>query len=345
MKYTRLAGFEKHLQAAAPNNFSQLYAILAKDAGDRSLAVEKLTKYLLQGEPSGVLLKSFSAKDTKEELLLSELSTLTFLDPKKILHISDIHLLKKPVWEKVVPFFVKPLPGFILILSGHELKGEGYKKVEKCGVVLELAEEKPWEKEKTLQEWLAAEVQTKGKKISSACLQAFVKAVSPDCSSLLKELEKVLCYMGERAEVTIADLQAVVEPVSQDNIWQLCEALLKRSVPSALKIAKGLLSQEVSLFLMLRQVRGQFQMAFQAASLRHLTAIKQEFPHMKETTLEKHLRLGEAYGLERFPFALQTIDDIEFMAKNGADRYDILSDLLILKLTSYERITRPSFAA
>lgn len=328
MKYTRLIGFEKHLQNAAPLNFSQLYLVISKHPGERKFAVDKLTSHLVQA--LGGTLKVFQS-DTKAQEIFNELETLSFLQSKKIILVHDAELLEKVVLEKLENYFMRPSPGFFLVLCFSEIKSKSsfYKSAEKHGIILELLEEKPWEKEKTLQELLLQEAQFQGKKMSPELAQALVRGCPPDINLLLSELTKLICYIGERQEITRQDLLAIVTLSSQESGWQLSEAIHKRNVPLALKIVRGMLAQDVHFFALIRLVRQQFQTTFQVSSQASLN----DFPQMKETTFERHFQFAQNYGIARLPDALKTIDAVELMAKNGMDQYDFLADLLIFKLT------------
>jgi len=322
MKYSRLTGFEKHLEAAAKSSFSELYLILAKDDGERQIALDKLRAHV----PA---MRSYSAKEVREEEIMRELETFSLLQPKKWIHISEAHFLKKSALEWLKSYFEKPSPGVYLVLSFGDLKLDAsfYKKAEKHGVILEMAEEKPWEKEKTVAEWLVQELASRGKTAAPQVIQELIGAVGTDMSVLLNELDKLVCFIGERAAITPADLQAIAAATSQETGWQLSEALLTRAAGPAFKIVRGLFAQEISFFLILRQIRSQFQTAFQIA-----TSSQQDFPKMKDTLWKRHLQLAQAYGVERLPQALLHIDNIELTAKNGVDRYDLLADLLICRL-------------
>ena len=338
MKYSHFAGFEKHLIAAAPQNFSPLYVVLAKDENERKLALSKMKKFL--AEQLHTQWQTFNAKDTNENDIFSELETLSFLLPCKAVHIDEIQHFKKPALDQLERFFTNPPKNLYLLLSGSDLKAQTafYKKAEKCGIVLDIAEEKPWEKEKSLQEWVVKEAMSLGKHLLAPAAQLFIKALGNDVLLLNEELNKLCCYVGEREEIFVEDVRAITSLTHQENSWQLGDALFKRNAPAAFRISRGILAQEIPFFVLLRQLRTQFQTAFQLASLQS-AEIREEFPHLKDATIERYRTQARDFGYASVSEALRTIDQVEWMAKNGEDRYDFLSDLLIFKLTTinYER--------
>lgn len=334
MKYSHFAGFEKHLLAASPQNFSNLYVVLAKDENERKLSLSKM-KHLFE-EQLHTHWQVFHSKESNENEIFAELETLSFLQPCKIVHIEEIQHFKKATLERLEQFFTKPPKGLYLILSGSDLKAHPgfYKKAEKIGIILDIAEEKPWEKEKNLQEWLLKEASALGKNMQSSAALLFIKALGSDVFLLLGELNKLCCYVGERREITSEDVKAIASITHQETSWQLGDALFKRNAPLAFRISRGILAQDIPFFVLLRQLRTQFQTAFQLMSMQSNSEIKEEFPHLKETTIERYRAQAREYGYANVPEALRTIDQVEWMAKNGEDRYDFLSDFLIFKITT-----------
>ncbi|KAF3362079.1 hypothetical protein PHSC3_001390 [Chlamydiales bacterium STE3] len=334
MKYSHITGFEKHLLAAAPQNLSPLYVILAKEENERKLAVSKVKNIFEENATASW--QSYDATESAEQEIFNDLDTFSFLQPVKAIHIGDFHHFKKPVLERLEKYFASPPRGVYLILSGSDLKAHThfYKRAEKCGVILEMVDEKPWEKEKNVQEWLVQEAAKLGKRMAPQAVQLLIKAVGNNVFHLLSELNKLFCFAGERGEITVEDIRAIACYTHQENSWQLGDALFKRNGALAFKISRGILAQEVPFFVLLRQIRTQFQTALHVASLSSSSEVKEDFPQLKESSIERHRAHVQDYGYSKLPEALKTINQVEWMAKNGMDRYDLLSDFLIFKLVT-----------
>jgi len=78
--------------------------------------------------------------------------------------------------------------------------------------------------------------------------------------------------------------------VSIDTGWQLGDALFRRDALTALKIGKALLMDGTALIALLRQIRSQYQTAFQVATILELGGssadISKQFPYMRGGILE-----------------------------------------------------------
>ncbi|MGK5595066.1 MAG: DNA polymerase III subunit delta [Parachlamydiaceae bacterium] len=332
MKYTNLIGFEKHLLSAAPQNLSPLYLLMVKEENERKLAVSKIKCVFTEQTDAAWI--SFDAKETQEATIFNELDTYSFLQPKKVVHVAECQNFRKSFFERLEQYFSLAQQGTYLLLSTSDARGNSdfYKKAERHGVILEIGETKPWEKEKHLYEWILQESAKLGKRIHPQAAQLLIKAVGANVLHLLSELNKLCSYVGDRVEILVDDVRAIVCYTHQENGWQLADALFKRNSPLAFRIVRGILAQEVPLFVLLRQLRTQFQTAWHVASVSSWQEIKEMFPQLKDNVVERYKTHVQEYGVQHLGEAIKAIDQVEWMAKNGEDRYDILADFLIYKL-------------
>lgn len=341
MKYTNLRAFEKHVQEASPNHFACVYLILGKEDFARKTATDILVRALFQGLSHPELAqKVFNAQQTEIQELIAELNTFNFLTPRKVLLVQQVDKWVKADHDLLNPFFAKPLPGTTLVFSGAALAANTllFKKLEKAGIVLDLPEEKAWEKEKSMQAWVLEQAAKANKKLDAATAQQLIKRVGTDAATLHQELEKLICYVGERPIITAQDTAKLSSSIPSDTIWQLGEALFRRDTPTALRISKGLLAEGTAFLSLLRQIRSQFQTDYQISCILAegggAVEIAQHYPYMKGPILDKHIQAAISYGKLKFREGLLALDDTELKVKNSAADEDLLNELLILKLTS-----------
>jgi DNA polymerase III subunit delta len=339
VKFSNFRAFEKHVEDAAPNHFSNIYLILSKESFERKMAVDTLTKRLLVSENAHLSFQSFEGEKLDVDALLQELNAMNFFAATQVFLINQADKLVKSSLQALEGYFASPNPAIYLILSAASINHATnfYKKAEKVGVVLEFPEEKPWEKEKTLREWIATKVAQEGKQIVPAAANALLKQIGFDQALLVQEIEKLYCYIGERKEITLEDVGEISCLVNTENIWQLGEAIFRGQVADALRIMKNLLDDGSAFLGLLRQIRSQFQTSYQICSI--LAAggsgleVTQHYPYMKGQILERNMQLAQSYGMSRFKAGMLTIDEMELKAKNSPSGDALLAELLIIKLT------------
>ncbi|MEI8365626.1 MAG: DNA polymerase III subunit delta [Parachlamydiaceae bacterium] len=340
MKYTNLPAFEKHLEASAPNHYSDIYLILAKEPFVRQRAVEYLSKLVLKGESSPALsLHQFDGEKHNINLILQELETLNFFSKKRVVAAHNVDSFDKNATLKLEAYATSPNKSVCFVATASVINRATtfYKKMEKVGVILDVAEEKPWEREKIVADWLYNEAAKLGKQFSQQLCQLLIKQLGTDQNLLKTELEKLVCFVGERKTISQQDIAAISSAANLDNGWQLGEAIFRRDTIAALRISKGLLDDGVALIALLRQIRSQFQTEFQVCSiLMHgggAAEVAKEFPYMRGMILDRHVKQSQEYGMHRFKDGLLAIDDAELQAKNGMMDLDFLTERLMIKLT------------
>lgn len=332
MKYSALRAFEKHLEEAAPNHFSSLYALLGKDPFQRKIALERLLRFL-QGEKAVL-----DGEGLEIRSLVNQLHSNSLFSRKTVVVLHNSDKLPKPSMEWLEAYFAKTTPDIFLVLTASTLHHgtHFFKKIEKYGVILEFAEEKPWEKEKSSVDWVQAHLSALNKTIDAQTAQALVKQVGTDGETLFQEMEKLVCYVGERRAITVQDVRTICIGVNNENVWQLGEALFRLDAAAALRIGHALLDEGTALLSLLRQIRTQFQTDLQVSTIlakggspADVTAL---FGYMKGKILEQHCHAARHYGWDRFKSGLLKIDEAELQAKSSYPERQLL-EVLIVRLT------------
>ena len=341
MKYTNLRAFEKHLEGSAPQHFSQAYLVVAKEHFDRKTAVERFLFHLLKGQKNSELCtKIFEGDALNIDDVIAEMNSISFFTERMAIVINQADKLKKAALQAIEEYLNKPTKGIYLILSATSLTSTTnfYKKIEKIGIILDVPQEKSWEKEKTLSDWVGGAVAAAGKQIDQSVSQFLVKQIGSDQMVLQQEVEKLLCYIGERKMITLADVSAVSCSVNIETVFQLGEAIFRRDAKNALGICKALIADGTVLIVLLKQLRTQFQTDYQVCSILAQGGTSREvavqFPYMKGFILDRHIQAAQNYGAQRFKKGIICIDDMDVKAKNSSVDPEALAELLMVQLTS-----------
>jgi DNA polymerase-3 subunit delta len=338
VRYDNLRAFEKHLESATPQHFSPLYAVMGKESFDCKEALHLLLRFLVPSNQKEMALKILDGSSSDTQSLMEDLYSQSFLVDKRVILINHADKIKKNLWEKLEKYICRPLPAQYLILSGIPLSRQTsmYKLLEKEGIILEFADLKPWEKEKKLIEWVSKQATVSRKLMSYQVCQQFVKQLGTDQELLANELEKLLCFVGNRQEIVVQDIYLICTQIQLESVWHLGEAIFRRDSALALKITKSILLEQAFLPF-LRQIRNQFVTEYHICMMimqgRESSAITQEYPYMKGQILEKHIENARLYGMEAFKQGLLEIDATEVRAKNSQIDEQLLAEILITKLT------------
>ena len=92
-----------------------------------------------------------------------------------------------------------------------------------------------------LTRWCAQRLKPQGKKIAANALNALTLRAGTGLTRLSAELDKLSAYVGERKEITPQDVEDLVPPSLEDNIFKLMDHLMSGDMASAQRLIKELL--------------------------------------------------------------------------------------------------------
>ena len=90
---------------------------------------------------------------------------------------------------------------------------------------------------------LVAEARERGFRLDPAAARLLVQRMGASPIRLSNELDRLALWAGPDAEVTAADLEAMVSDTSEAAVWSLSDALLEGDPEQALAISEQLLAQ------------------------------------------------------------------------------------------------------
>lgn len=267
------------------------------------------------------------------DLFCQEVETPPFLSKSKSVVVHGVDLLAEEGRDAVRRYLEKPSPWASLYLTAEVLTPQSKiaKLVEKGGKVLRFKEEKAWEKEKRLGCWLVQEAQREGVRLSLQVATGLVQGSEPQM--LRSELDKLICFVGERKEITQQDIALISTPAPHQTVWQLGDALFDCNTSGALTSGKILMEEGMAIFPLLASVRSQCATGIGILEAAEVGEVSQKYPYLKGQMLEKKLRILKKYGKERLQKAMVLIFETEIKAKNSAIGPALLLEILTVKLT------------
>lgn len=339
MRIASLHAFQRHLAEAAPALLAPVYLILTKDSFEAKQALCAISQAFL---PEIDIANGFIALDgegLRLQLLCDSLESGQLFAAHRIIAISQADKLAKPLIEEIQHYLKRPSPLLCLILSASTLlhTTNFYKFLERHGIIFESGQVKEKEKEAEIVQWISAHFSNAAKRIAAPAAVHLSRCCGGERAMIYNEMEKLLCYVGERREVTLDDIEAFVTFTPVESIWHLAEALLSGDGIKARRIARQAMASESDFFAFSRLMRSQFQSLCQIASILarggSSEAILQQFPHLRGNQLQKNIALAQRAGVALLKDAIVKIDAIELKAKNSWGSPYLLVDILLTTLT------------
>lgn len=307
MRYQNFKSFEKHLASAAPHHLCRLYLVIAGDDWERS----KILQSLLRSAPGGYRADSLDALESPS---LFGGEPLVVLDGVEKFGKKEAQALSDRM-ERGLSF------GYLFL--GASSKTSLSAAVEKEGVVLDLSEEKVWEREKRLAEQLMDRMASAGKRLAPDVPPLLFERLGMDAALLDQEIDKLLCFAADRPTVERADVFRISAANRNSTLWQVAEEIVWER--------KGELLDGDLFFGLMPALRFQLQLGLKIASLMEEGIPSEKWasylPRIWPRTLEKRREQVAQLGTSYFAKGLDFLFRVELLSRTGSNQTGALLDL------------------
>ncbi len=335
MKFSSWPAFCKHLADSAPDHLAPVYLVIAACRYERRKIFEKIFS-TFKANQSDLDFTWYNAGEIPLSDAIVQLSSPSLFGPVPVIVFDGLDQLKKSDWDPLFAYVEKPPSLAHLLLGSAQTKNtaELYQKGKKELIVLDLSEEKVWDRKARVQRHLLELAQQHGKKLSLEGALYMIEQVGLDLSRLEQELIKLVCFIGERSAIEMQDIEMICSAEKHSSTWQLSEAIIwekkSPSPPSAIDLAW--------LLPFLGQLRYQLQIGLQLAVMLDMHMLPgdmaKQFPQLRGALLDKRIGGAKQLGQQYFRSGLLSLFDIEMLAKQSGGTAPFLFDLLTAKLAS-----------
>lgn len=255
----------------------------------------------------------FIGDEVKPQALEEALFSPSFFSETFVV-IEKAHDLSAKAQELVIAFAKKPMAKVTLLLHAT-----GKTDLGKHLPHVAIPEVKPWEKQGKIAEWITAYLKACGIKAGAQIATFIASTGATDRFFLREELDKLISYVGDTREITLNDIKAISAFEHEETVWQLSDAFLGRNRPKAVSILQHLLQQQVSPFLLVRQLRNVCHQALMMVSLHESgnLNIQEHFPQLRGSMFEKNFKLAKEAGSAFLTKSLVLLDKTERALKDS----------------------------
>ncbi len=302
---------------ASTGALSRVYFVGIPHDYERTEVCEAVISYL----PAGHFLERFAGSGLDVKSLASHLESSTLFGGEPVALIEDAEKIPKNALQNLLPLSY----GYLILSSkGKSTLSE---LIEKNGLVLDLLNEKPWEKEKRIQAQLEAKVRSTGKTIAADALALLFERQDLDTGLLEREIDKLICYTGDKLQIQSSDVIAISTSSRSFALWQTAESLVWEGTGTI---------DETHFHSIVPALRAQLQLGLKISSLLDANASRDEWnkalPKVFPKTLEKRTNQAQRLGSRYFLKGLIELFDIELKSRTGVNQYGALLDLFRIKL-------------
>ena len=315
--------FKNHLAPQAGRHLSRCYLLVIVDDYERDKAARMVISSLLVDGASplffnGAELVMRDLYDALQSPSLFGGESVVFVDEAEKIGKKDLQTLATQIAD--LQFY-----GFLIL--GARFKTSLLPIVEQSGVVFDLTDEKPWDKERRTIEQINRRGQNGGKRLGSDVAPLLLERVGSDSALLDQEIDKLICFVGDRSTIERSDVFRITTASKTETLWKIAEELIWEG---------GNHSAADSFYALLPALRSQLQMGLKITSLQSSGTLREKWseylPKLWPKILEKRSSQAVKLGPLYFHKGLELLFEVERLSRTGSTQEEALFDLFRITL-------------
>ena len=319
LRTNQLKTFEKQLTSLAPHHLPRFYVVATSDDYERKKIIQSILSFVLVPD---AMVTHCSGLDEAVRDVLEALNSPGLFSSEPVVVVDEAD---KKLFDSLAPHFKEPLTFGYLIIGLKSKASFGW--VENIGVILDLMDEKPWDKEKRWTEQLHERARAAGKRLTPEAALWMIERLEHDAALLSYEMDKLLCYCADRSTIEKVDVEAICSASRSHTLWQIADDLVwnRMLTASVADMRDASFFHGLLAFLRQQLMIGAKMHELYSSSI-PLNEWGPHFPKIWPKALEKKSQTALQLGQNYFRSGLDRLFEIELLSKNSTVPLDALLD-------------------
>ena len=222
-----------------------VYVLLGSENLLKETAVTKIKEQCFPEQDQTLLSFNFislDAKTTPISSVLDQCQQLPFMGNIRLVILKDAD---KIITEELIEYIKNPIKTacLVLLVSKLDKRLTTYKTLAKYASIKEF--DHPQENE--IKELIQHYIKSQRKTISPQDASYIASSLENDLTGIMKELEKLVTYVGDRNNITDKDIENIISHNKLNNSFSLTDAIQKKDTEGAIKLVNNLVDQGKSI--------------------------------------------------------------------------------------------------
>ncbi|MCD5397727.1 DNA polymerase III subunit delta [candidate division NPL-UPA2 bacterium] len=233
--------YQQFLLNLEGGSISPLYLFSGPEEFLKEEVIRKLRDSLLEPGAIDLNYHLFYGKEDSGARIVETASTLPFMSEKRLVVVKEGEKLRTSDKKEISKYAQSPSPStcLVLLLDKIDRRENFYLLLTKSAEEISF---KPV-RENDLIGWIGNRVKEEGKKIAPQAAFELKERVGGNLRELTNHLTKLFLYAGDKKDIGIEEVRALVGEGRETNSFALTEAISEKKKDKALKILGKILSE------------------------------------------------------------------------------------------------------
>lgn len=220
------------------------YLLVGEEVLLREEFLSRLLRALLPSGMEPLNLDVLVGTEAAGEDLITRCRTVPAFSPRRVVVLKEADRLRPEVWESLLAYLATPASTTCLICIAEKLDSADRKlqRLEQVGKVLRFAPPRTEEeRQRRTQRWITERARQQGKSFTPEAEMLLLTLQGPDLLLLAHEVDKLCLFVGDRVQIDLEAVEALVGHARVQGIFALTRAVGHRNLEGALSCLRDLL--------------------------------------------------------------------------------------------------------
>lgn len=275
----------------------------------------------------------FHGKGARAEDIIDAASTYPVFASRKLVTVKDFHLLAAAEQDKFSAYLERPLEQTCLLLIAEKIdsRRKVFQQFKKKGVVLKfdpLAD-------REIPDFVRREIRQRGISIGREALDLLCSLVSNSLQEIEGEVDKLVLYIGERHEIGVDDVEAIVSRGRSESIFALGEAIARADLIRALTLVRRFAAASEPPLLVLNLITGHYRLLWKIRALDSQRCAAADIARQvgrPPFVVQRLLEQARRFSRRHFMAAYELFIDTDLAMKSSGGDAGALLELMVIRL-------------
>lgn len=262
--------FEPVLQAVMQGQAALAYLLVGEEVLLREEFLSRLLHGLLPSGMESLNLDVLLGSETAGVDLITRCRTVPAFSARRVVLLKEADRLRPEAWESLLAYLESPAPTTCVICVADKLDpaDRRLQRIEQVGKVLRFAPPRnEEERQRRTERWINERVKGQGKSLTAEAQMFLLTLLGPDLLPLAQEVDKLCLFVGERQEIDLEAVEALVGHGRVRGIFELTRAVGHRDLEGAVSCLRDLLERGEEPLRILGMLARQIRLLLRAKEL------------------------------------------------------------------------------